>query len=116
MTNPNELDFSDINETNAPRTLGELHELTEGRPLSQEQFRHVMDVGSKRTANEEKNPASAVPEGMANPNLGDLELQVNSQHVGCDNCGTPIPRDQHKEEGGLCYECWKDNQDEDRHE
>jgi hypothetical protein len=53
MTNPEELDFSDINETNAPRTLGELHELTEGRPLSKEQFNSIMDLSAKRTANEE---------------------------------------------------------------
>jgi hypothetical protein len=53
MTDPEELDFSDINETNAPRTLGELHELTEGRPLSKEQFNSIMELSAKRTANEE---------------------------------------------------------------
>jgi hypothetical protein len=116
MTNPNELDFSHINETNAPRTLGELHELTEGRPLSQEQFKSVMELGAKRTANEEKNPPGPMPEGMSNPNLDNLELEVNAQKIGCNNCGFPIPRDQHKEEGGLCYDCWKDDQEEDRHE
>lgn len=116
MTNPNELDFSHIDETNAPRTLGELHELTEGRPLSQEQFRLVMGLGAKRAANEEKNPPGPMPGGMANPNLGNLESEVNSQKVGCNECGTPIARDQHEEEGGLCFDCWKDTQEEDRHE
>jgi hypothetical protein len=53
MTDPEELDFSDINETNAPRTLGELHELTEGRPLSKEQFNSIMNLSAKRVANEE---------------------------------------------------------------
>jgi hypothetical protein len=53
MTDPEELDFSDINETNAPRTLGELHELTEGRPLSRAQWNKIMDLSAKRTANEE---------------------------------------------------------------
>jgi hypothetical protein len=116
MTDPEKLDFSDINETNAPRTLGELHELTEGRPLSRQQFNSIMELSAKRTANEEANPPKPVPEGMANPNLGNLESEVGSQKVGCDNCGEPMSRDQHREEGGLCFNCWKDQQEEDEHE
>lgn len=116
MTNPDELDFSDINETNAPRTLGELHELTEGRPISRQQFNSIMDLSAKRTANEEKNPPKPVPDALPNPNLGDLESDVEQQMVGCNECGEPMKRWQHKEEGGLCYECWRDTQDENRYE
>lgn len=112
MTNPNELDFSDINETNAPRTLGELHELTEGRPLSQEQFKSVMEMSTKRTENEKENPPKPTPSGMANPNLGNLESEVGNQQVGCNECGTPMHRDQHEEEGGLCFDCWKNTQED----
>jgi hypothetical protein len=116
MTNPEEFDFSHINETNAPRTMGELHELTEGRPLSRAQWNNIMELGLKRTANEEANPPKPVPEGMANPNLGDLESEVGAQKVGCNNCGELMSRDQHKEEGGLCFDCWKTQQEEDEHE
>lgn len=47
-----EQDFSDINETNAPRTLGELRELTENKPISQEQFKKFLELASKREARE----------------------------------------------------------------
>ena len=50
-----ELDFSEINETNAPRTLGELQELTENRPISQEQFKNLLKLSAKRDELEKGN-------------------------------------------------------------
>jgi hypothetical protein len=100
-----EHDFSDINEANAPRTMGELRELTENKPISREQFKHLANLGTKRTDSEAANKPAPVPDGMANPNLDNLESEVNSQSVPCINCGTAVPRDIHEEELGYCPEC-----------
>jgi hypothetical protein len=72
-----------------------------------------MDLGAKRTANEEKDPPGPMPSGMANPNLGNLESEVGGQKIACNDCGTEMTRDVHEAEGGLCYDCWKDQQDRD---
>jgi hypothetical protein len=101
----NKDDFRDINETNAPRTLGELRELTENRPISQEQFKNLVELGTKRYENETAKKPDPVPDAMPNPNLGNLESEVGSQPVPCINCGTPVPRDIHKEELGYCVDC-----------
>lgn len=100
-----DLDFSDINETNAPRTLGELRELTENKPISQEQFKNILSLSAKRDELEKANPPKPMAAGEANPNLGNLEEEVGAQPVPCINCGTDVPRAVHKEEMGFCPEC-----------
>ena len=99
------LDFSHINKTNAPRTLGELRELTENRPISQAQFKDLMALGTKRQEIETAEKPDPVYKGMANPNLGNLEAEVGAQSVPCVNCGSPVPRDIHEEEQGFCVDC-----------
>ena len=99
------LDFSHINKSNAPRTLGELRELTENTPISQAQFKDLMALGTKRQNIEADKKPNSVPESMANPNLGNLEAEVGAQPVPCINCGDSVPRDIHQEEGGYCVDC-----------
>lgn len=96
-------DFSEINETNAPRTLGELRELTENRPISQEQFKGFLDLASKREEREKTNP----PAPRHDEEMAKLEANVKAQPETepCINCGTPVDKDIHKEELGYCVDC-----------